>query len=183
MKDRIIVLLCVLARWLGRHVGMIVTPVALVALLAASMLTDISGEVGRDHRPQASHSAEARTTTATSETNVALGDRGTNEEVPSTPTGVEVAEPKAEVVNLDEAQLIGNWTWYGYKLNWSETNQLANLSLWNAYGAVASSRLIPYSSHLMWAYSATWIQYARTARMMGKCVGIYYVGTPFVTSC
>jgi hypothetical protein len=78
---------------------------------------------------------------------------------------------------------MGNWAWYGYRLNWSETNQIANISLWNAVSGVKGSGLIPYSTAIMAIYSINWILTARNARSMGSCLAISYAGTGLIVGC
>jgi hypothetical protein len=105
-------------------------------------------------------------------------------------TGIEAAEAQSEApatgtagMDLGNAQLIGNWAWYGYRLNRSETNQIANLSLWNAVSGVSRSELIPYSGAIMRLYAVNWILTARNARSMGQCLAISYAGTGLIVGC
>lgn len=95
----------------------------------------------------------------------------------------ESATEATKVVELDGEQLIGNWTYYGYRLNRTETNQIANLSVWSAFGGVSSSGLIPLSSWIMRAYSVGWIYAARNARAMGQCLAISYAGVGLIVGC
>jgi hypothetical protein len=77
----------------------------------------------------------------------------------------------------------GTWTWWGYVLNRTETNTLANLSLWNAATAVKGTRLIPYSNVIVGLYAVTWVLTARNARSLGKCLAINYAGTGIIANC
>lgn len=78
---------------------------------------------------------------------------------------------------------MGSWIWYGFKLNWWETNRIANLSLWNAVAGVKGVNLIPYSSTIMAIYAVNWVLTARNARSMGQCLAISYAGTGLIVRC
>ena len=80
-------------------------------------------------------------------------------------------------------QPTGNWAWYGYRLNRTETNQIANVSLWNAFWGVKGSALIPYSTAIMGTYAVNWVLTARNARSIGQCLGISYVGVGLIVGC
>lgn len=86
-------------------------------------------------------------------------------------------------VDLGRVELIGNWGWYGYRLNRAETNQIANLSLWSAVSGVSGSRLIPYSGAIMRLYAVNWVLTARNARSIGQCLAISYAGTGLIVGC
>lgn len=93
------------------------------------------------------------------------------------PTAVRTAAVQTGAIHA------GDWGWYGYRLNRDETNQIANLSLWGAASKVESTRLIPYSSWFMRAFSIGWVLTARNARSMGQCLAISYVGTGLIVGC
>lgn len=98
----------------------------------------------------------------------------------ASPAGAAVSAP---VAVAPAAAPAGNWAWYGYRLNRTETSQIANLSLWSAFSGVKGTRLIPYSDKIMSAYAFGWILTARNARSMGQCLAISYVGTGLIVGC
>lgn len=77
----------------------------------------------------------------------------------------------------------GGWQWYGYRLSRSETNAIANVSLWDAVRGVSSSAYIPYSAWIMRIYAVNWVLTARNARSMGQCLAISYGGTGLIVGC
>jgi hypothetical protein len=77
----------------------------------------------------------------------------------------------------------GTVTGYGYQLTRAETNQIANLSMWNAVSGVSSSKYIPFSKQLMQLHAIDWVLTARAARSMGKCLGINWVGNGYWVGC
>lgn len=89
---------------------------------------------------------------------------------------------KAEV-DISSAQTIGSWTWYGYKLSWWETSQIADLSLWNAARNLSSTRLIPYSWAITSVMSVNWVLAARNARSMDQCLAISWGTTGLIVRC
>lgn len=133
-----------------------------------------------DAEPEATMGVESSAATSEVATQTATGAATTGARLPDAETGS--GEAKA-TVDLGSAQLIGNWAWYGYRLNWSETNQIANLSLWNAVSGVSGSRLIPYSGAIMRLYAVNWVLTARNARAMGQCLAISYAGTGLIVGC
>lgn len=80
-------------------------------------------------------------------------------------------------------QASSGWTWYGYRLGWTETNRIADLSLWNAAGGVRGTRLIPYSQAIMATFAINWVLTARNARSMGQCLAISYAGVGLIVHC
>ncbi len=94
-----------------------------------------------------------------------------------------VAEHTATAAPTITARPAGNWTWYGYRLNRAETNQIANLSLWSAASGAQGSGLIPYSRAIMAVYSINWVLTARNARSMGRCLAISYAGVGLIVGC
>ena len=89
----------------------------------------------------------------------------------------------ATTVDLSDAQTIGSWSYWGYRLNRSETDAIANVSLWSAARGVSSTRLIPYSGAITALYSVNWVLTARNARSMGYCLGISYAGVGLIVRC
>lgn len=113
-----------------------------------------------------------------------LGSAPKVAEVAPSSAAPEVAtDDSATTVDISQAQTIGSWTYYGYKLNRSETDAIANISLWSAARGVSSSRLIPYSGPIMSIYSVNWVLTARNARSMGQCLAISYAGVGLIVGC
>ena len=72
-------------------------------------------------------------------------------------------------VRPQQAKRIGSWSYWGYKLNRSEMNAIAGVSLWTAARGVSSTCLIPYSGAITAFYSVNCVLAARNARSMGTC--------------
>lgn len=149
-----------------------------VHALAAGLVVLALAVAMPDARPEGMTSVDTSAGTTEVATEVTSG---------AAATGVQTADADTEAdqvaVDLGSTQLIGSWRWYGYRLSWSETNQIANLSLWNASSGVSGTGLIPYSSAIMRLYAVNWVLTARNARSMGQCLAISYAGTGLIVGC
>ena len=85
------------------------------------------------------------------------------------------------VLGATESVSAAYWrgTWYGpiYVFSPSETNSIANSPFNIPIGSVNPfSWIVP-------TYRFWWSQTAQTARMMHKCLGIHFTGSPQIVNC
>ncbi len=74
----------------------------------------------------------------------------------------------------------GNTEWWGYRTNRFETWALATQS---PDYIRTHTVLLRYFSVAAYVIATSWLYNAQSARMMGKCTGIAWSGTPIIVGC
>jgi hypothetical protein len=114
----------------------------------------------------------AKATTATSVSHAATAQRISS-------------APRQTVAVTSFRRPAGAWVWFGFRLTRAETNQIANIPLWNAYSAPGFIRLIGGSQAARFssAFAVGWVLTAYNARSLGLCLGITWIGIGQIVNC